>query len=371
MAKILFDLQISSYSSDNSVPLIESDSNWLFTSAIIEELKKHGHDCAILIGWNWPFFKTPCRFYFTEYRETELDRYFMNFDDITSVLNDFEPDILWTNDPCRVGAYRAVFPGKIIAYNHWIDNPADPKMPPQKTYYYRQIEAFQKADYCLFNSAFGKKMFEDGLVNIRTPWAQTGIVNPPLKTDVLQRYTNITFKSSHPTLLFNHRLSSAPQYSKNVDNLITIMDHLDKFLGSTAYDVFVSNPSGKQHPILERSNVVNIYHSDYETYIQDASRAWVQLTMFEYPGQWSMALGEALCLGLVCFCPAHSGYGEMNHMQTIYRHTNIPRTIDALIPLLQLPSAPHNPGQSKHYLNIYSAKHIVKTQVLPIIQELI
>lgn len=374
MAKIQFDLQISSYSGGHT--LFQSDSNWLFTTAIAEALEKLGHQTSCLIGTNWKKPVGPVPFSnvgFIRYRNTEEDRFFID----RKIYNEtkiWKPDIIWTNDPCRVGAYRTFFDGPIIAYNHWIDNPIDQKMPPKKTYYWRQAEAYYKADYLLFNSQFGINFFRSGLHEYIYPYAdepykpaKLGAVNPPLKTDLIWSILgDRPYLSTTPTLAFNHRLSSAPQYKENIELFEEILDILAQ--NGFQCQVLVSNPSGKDHPLLHRPNVRNIHSQNYEAYLAELSQAWFQLTLFKYPGQWSMAMAEALALGIEVIAPAHSGYAEMSRWPTRAPRSTL--DIAEFIWMNYQEYSERDFGQANYHLEQYSAVNIVEKQLIPLVKEL-
>jgi len=109
MARILFDLQLSSYGSDGKL-VLKSDSNWQFTLGIIQGLESFGHQCGIIIPDEIRELPTglSCNPLFAKMRYiiTESDRYFMD-PEISHLVFGFNPDIIWTNDPCRVGNYRS------------------------------------------------------------------------------------------------------------------------------------------------------------------------------------------------------------------------------------------------------------------------
>jgi hypothetical protein len=315
-----------------------------------------GHECWLMEH------PTP----FGLWQGTELDRYFMN-PRIIDIVRDANPDILWTNDPCRVGNYRLFFDGKIVAYNHWIDNFLDPKMPLKKTYFFRQLEALYKADLLLFNSNFGLDFFLDGISGINgsilKDEAEIGYMNPPLRTALLREALNRGYKTPKPSLAFNHRLSSAPQYKDNVDKLLQLMSYLDLTYGQNNYEVYVSNPSQKTHPLLGRPNVFNMYNPSYSEYIRVLASCWTHVSFFNYPGQWSMSIAEALCLGLNIYAPRHSGYCEVTQgFAHDIDQRSIPEIAGSIIrtwkPSIQT-------AQSKFFLERYSPEYIVKSQLLP------
>lgn len=384
MTKLLFDLQISSFATDGT-PKVRSDSNFLFTQAIIKGLKAAmpGFECAIMLDGNWPWniakeLPHVNHFFTCQYGGTEQSRYFVDLD-VAKNIKRYQPDIIWTNDPCRVGAYRAVFQGPIVAYNHWIDNPLDAKMGPKNTYFFRQLEAYFKADLLLFNSNFGIKFFLDGIkeaVGSSPTWmerhyhaARLGFVNPPQSTDLLLKASKRATFSDVPTIAFNHRLSSAPQYNTNAVHLERLMDHLDE--NDFKYLVLVSNPSGKAHDLTNRKNVVNIHNDNYEEYVDSLSRAWYQVNFFEYPGQWSMAMAEALCLGTTVIYPRESGaYSEVARRWGFGCDPN--SFIDTEFvarEIMRRPSAVRNTTQAEETCIRLSPRNIVQDQLMPLLAE--
>lgn len=367
MVRILFDLQISSYSNNGS-PLIQSDSNWIFTASIIEELEKNGHQCKLLYGVRWPLpEKFPCKEVgFIAYHSTQEDRFFIDHDIVREALA-FKPDIIWTNDPCRVGAIRTFYDGALVAYNHWIDNPSDPKTDPLRSYYFGQIEAYYKADMLLFNSQAGINIFQQHLPENfygEKRNALLGAVNPPLRTALIKEVIDRVHYSKVPTIAFNHRLSSAPQYKENVDRFRETTDLLLR--NGFEFKVIVSNPSGKEHSLLTEPWVENIHSQKYETYLEKLATAWFQITLFNYHGQWSMAMAEALAMGMKVYHPNHSGYDEMSLDYSV----STPYDIATSIRNHYLEYSNRDYQQSSYYLKKFSPEYIYKEQLSPIIKEL-
>lgn len=361
MARIIFDLQLSSYDTEGNL-LIYSDSNWQFTSLIAETLVDFGHECTILKPATPPFLSKKFKSSLFEYKSTEKDRYFLP-DYLQQSIEWAKPDIIWTNDPCRVGNYRSFWDGPLIAYNHWVDVPSDPKMPPKKTYFFRQMEAAFKADYMLFNSQSGIKLFEDHITVPNTEWPRAKLrsVNPPLRTDLIKEVIDMDIRPSIPTLVFNHRLSSAPQYQTNVDNFFTIVDRLQG-----EFRVIFSNPSGKATDRWDRENFYNIHSQDYKTYLSRLAMGTCQLTLFEYPGQWSMAMAECLALGMMVIYPNKYGYKELAQAHP-FGFMDV--TSPAIDDLIMRNDAKYKSHQD-FFLQHLSPEFIVETQVQPIIKDL-
>jgi len=341
MVKILFDLQISSLDIDGKL-LITSDSNYIFMKSMIEGLSKRGHECVILMPWDEQrigdgYQSMPnAVLYYVDFHGIVQDRFFVD-NYVKKVINKENPDILWTNDPCRVGQYRSVYDGIIIAYNHWIDSPDNPVIELKNSYFFRQIEAAWKADYIAFNSQTGYERYLGGLrlINgLKPPQAKPLIINPPLNTELIGSIAKIAIKNDYPTLIYNHRLSSAPQYANAISSLERILDRLHV----PGLKIIITNPSGKAHPILNHPKVINSVTNSYEEYLTHISKGWVHLTLFDYPGQWSMSMGEGLSLGLRCIFPKFAGYAEMTkewffpkeneYVTTMGAVTNIKRLLD-------------------------------------------
>lgn len=369
MAKIFFDLQLSSYDVNGKL-LLQSDSNWIFTRALIDGLTEIGHTCVVLIpkrvetAFLWP--KPDNLLYEAlDYGGTEQDRYFLS-PRIIDIVKSQKPDIIWTNDPCRVGNYRSFWDGPLIAYNHWIDTPSDPKMPQKKTYFFRQFEAAFKADYMLFNSNFGVKQFENHITVPDTLWkrAKMRAVNPPLRTDLIKEVIDMDLHPTMPTLIFNHRLSSAPQYQRNVDNFFEVVDSLQ----GKQFGVLYSNPSGKNDIRFLKNEWLNIHNQDYKIYLMRLSMGTVQLTLFDYPGQWSIAMAECLTLGMNVIYPNKYGYKEMAEGHgTSYSKLEAVKKSPSII----LNTSLKRTQQQEYFLERFSPKFIVKNQVEPIIKDLL
>lgn len=357
--KILFDLQLSNFDAAGQV-LKESDSNYVFTSSIAAGIED-------VLGWETCII-SPHRFI----KDSLAARYDCDLRYYQEMVKEANPDIIWTNDPCRVGAYRTFWKGALIAYNHWIDNDIDPKTPSGMSLFFRQAEAAYKADLLLFNTEFGARHYLQGLrrwTNRKTT-AILGFVNPPLKIEVFKDVRSIK-KTSKLSILYNHRLSTARQYADSIEHLVRLMDELDVMLGPKVYEVKISNPSQKQHSLFDRPNVVNIYSDSYSDYIAHGTSCWAHVNFFTYPGQWSIATAEALALGLLCFIPMHSGYIELAGRHGINcldpdGKIDIQKVIRCL--LNAEPSIDQR--QASLFQERLSPSNIVRRQLVPFLQEL-
>lgn len=94
-------------------------------------------------------------------------RYDFSFSAWDECLGDLIPDVCVINDPCLVKNFRAFFytrhnkiPG-IISYNHFIDNPTDPKVPSEISYWDYQVAGASAADLNAFTCRATERLFLD------------------------------------------------------------------------------------------------------------------------------------------------------------------------------------------------------------------
>ena len=379
--KILFDLQLSNYDK-LAQRMLASDSNWNFTRNMMRGLMDIGIDCAIIAPDDEPMNSFPewmkvvgvYKHYFPR-----IDRFLFDMRAVDAI-QDYEPDIIWTNDPCRVGAYREIFDGKIISYNHWIDDLGlDPKNEQKNSLFFRQIEGLYKSDLSLANSKIGEDQLREMskrvvLRNAKLP--SISHVNPAIDSALIKRVRDRDNHYEKLTILFNHRLSTAPQYSYGVEQLQLLIHHM----GDYDYEILVTNPSAKDHKVLENSKVRVVYQQDYEKYIEAISGCFAQVNFFNWPGQWSMAMQESLALGHMVFHNGRYGYGELAGGWG-YMHTDsMLGTHKQVIPKIasdvkntwesRVHSQKYFDAQSRHFLLAYEPKNVVVNQLLPLLERL-
>lgn len=162
---VLWQLQLSNYY-DGKFSLT-GDSNWTTFVMKARELKKHDPDLTINVLV--PGFRCVHEDVKEELRKHGLaefvialeiniplnaiaSRYDFSFSYMRSVfLNWGLFDVVYVNDPCLVGNYRAVMhdvksKALLVSQCHFLDSGENPLVPPEVSYWHRTVEATEKAD---------------------------------------------------------------------------------------------------------------------------------------------------------------------------------------------------------------------------------
>lgn len=242
-----------------------------------------------------------------------LSRYLFPYDQMCSLITEIKPDVIWTNDFANVKNYKLIDKfSRVVAYNHWIDNPIYPKVDNQYTYLFRQAEGAFHADLIMFNSIYGKQFFCEGL---RYYFNDDFVSHMSNKTLIIPPLLDIAFINLHKsqnkfektTLVFNHRLSSLKYYASNFE----LFNKACKLLQNTYdFDIICTNPSGYDIDIPSYMKIVN--STRYRDYINLLSKCHFGGAFFlEGHGQWSMSLAELAALGILFVLPKKFGYPEI------------------------------------------------------------
>lgn len=353
--KILFDLQLSFIDKLTNKFKVDNDSNYNFTKNAI--LGLYELDSTIEFGLVLPpisdiedtrffdgsnFLGANINFYFAHYEKDFIrSRFDFPYNEIKSVIDKFKPDIIWTNDFCRVASYKLLQRNqrfKIVAYNHWIDNFIYPKVPSEHTYLFRQVEGAYQADYAVFNTNMGISLFMDGVHDIFTDKLSSiiapkcKIVKPAFNFNYLENVKD--YKQDIITVLFNHRLSPLPYYSSNFEQFKCVCNELIK---SYNFNVILTNPSGyKMENIPSYMQVCNM--PNYFEYLQFISSCHFAVGLFfDSPGTWSMSLAEAAACGLPLVLPNKPGYYDIVPRNYKYLCSNTDEATSMMKKLLEMP----------------------------------
>ena len=327
--KILFDLQLSFVDKATNLFKVDSDSNFNFTKNAITGILNldptieiglilppskmmygSNYDLVSQMPANVKYYRAP---YHTDYLKS---RFLFPYAEVIEIVDDFAPDVVWTNDFARVEYYllakrdtSAAF--KVVAYNHWIDNTIYPKVDSQYTYIYRQLEGAMQADLIMFNTLYGLKFFLNGLTASNlTPdglrWQYTLALPPLLDCEAIRSMAS-PVKFEEPSIIFNHRMSSLNYYSDNFQNFFQACESLQV---EYPFKVYCTNPSGYNLELPEYMEGVSL--EKYEDYINFISKCHIGVGFFlEGHGQWSMSLAELAVLGIPFIIPNMFGYPSL------------------------------------------------------------
>lgn len=241
-------------------------------------------------------------------------RFFFN-QDMVDIVRDKKYDLLWINDPSLVQNFKIFANGKpkIITYNHWVDFPTDKKSPDGFTYMYRQFEASMISDVYLLNSDFHVEEFQKQFRKVFKQHSKSQIISfPPIANASVGRDLSDRIK-----ILFNHRLSSLPQYKENFDNFVSVINR------NREVDVIITNPEGKtpKFQIPRHFEVVNSVTEEEYNYLLKSCNT--QLNCFDYAGGWSMSASDAIVNSYNTLLLSHSGYREMTPLNSYSQCSNL------------------------------------------------
>lgn len=185
--RLLIQLQLSNYDA-NKTFVLECDSGWQMMSGRILEFLKHNKKLIIdvicpldtqvktlpeeLIQHFDPSFLERINFLKTKLIPNALaTRYDFNFDEIKSLLKPYAKQYthVYMNDPMLVRHYKSLFflafkhSPLFITHSHFIDNPENPKVPLEVSYWHGQVEAALKSDYNFWQCESSMNVFFESM----------------------------------------------------------------------------------------------------------------------------------------------------------------------------------------------------------------
>lgn len=185
--RLLIQLQLSNYDSDGLF-VLECDSGWQMMSGRILEMLKHNETLLIdiicpldsqvktkpenLIQHFKKSFIKRIKFLKTSLISNALvTRYDFNFSEIKNLIQKHANEYthVYMNDPMLVRHYKSLFflafanQPKIITHSHFIDNPENPKVPIEVSYWHGQVEAALKSDYNFWQCESSMNVFFESM----------------------------------------------------------------------------------------------------------------------------------------------------------------------------------------------------------------
>lgn len=185
--RLLIQLQLSNYDSNKKF-VLECDSGWQMMSGRILEMLKHNDELVIdvicpldsqvktkpeeLIMHFEQSFVDRINFLKTSLIANALvTRYDFNFSEIESLIkpNATEYTHVYMNDPMLLRHYKSLFylafkhKPKFVTHSHFIDNPENPKVPTEVSYWHGQVEAALKSDYNFWQCESSMNVFFESM----------------------------------------------------------------------------------------------------------------------------------------------------------------------------------------------------------------
>ena len=308
--KILFDLQISSFDAEGRIK-ISSDSNYVFFLTLAKYI---GHDyaCAVLapggcVASIQEDLDDQAQVFGVAYgSDYYTARFQFDMEKVLLVIDKFNPDIVWTNNPIWVPFYKAALRkrGKdipVFSYNHWIDLPKVRKESAEYTLEHLQVAGTLASDAVLANSNWGLTIIKEGIKeSIGKNLEKAMIAFPP----PLQELPVIRDREVEKRCVYNHRISSHPYYSEALKIFAGLMDGTDML-------VVFTNPSGKE-VLQDFSFPTSFVNWDKDEYLQALAKSYCSVsTLIDAGAQWSMSIVESVASLVPTLIPRHYGYKEL------------------------------------------------------------
>lgn len=295
-----------------------------------------------------------CRVYHTPY--IFLSRHHFSSSHIINILKGENFSFAWINDPCQLLSWKTALyylnkerAPLYIAYNNWIDDPYQARIPRSLSFLISQVEGAFHADVALFNSKAAIKQFKRAARTIFADSWLKDIIDPKcftvspgfdinlidsIRNDMSGVVQTMNFSESTTRIMFNHRLNNLDFYKSNWSTSFDLLYTL--FKKGYRFEVICTDTSDK----ILCGHLKTIYpflrfveFSNYTEYITALWKSDLALGLFKHSGTWSLSLLEAMATNCATIIPAHSGYLEM--VPKNYPGLVDPNKEDAVLALLE------------------------------------
>jgi len=187
MPRLLIQTQLSNYDISGKY-ILECDSGWNMMIGRIIEILKHNETLKIdiLVPKDEQVLTKPeeivsqyanfNRVKFLKQRLTNnavKNRYDFNYHELENLLSDKAKEYthVYINDPMLLRNFKSLFylsfkcQPKFITHSHFIDNPENPKVPADVTYWYGQMETAIRSDYNFWQCESAMNVFFESMSN--------------------------------------------------------------------------------------------------------------------------------------------------------------------------------------------------------------
>jgi len=312
---------------------IASDSNYSFAKNLIPSLLKVFPELEIFFLLPWDVAKSDyLEFYkFAQTYEIKISkikmttsvfgtRYSFDYEYMKELIEKIKPDYIWENNPVHARALKTIlwelkYDTKILVYYHWIDSPDYPKVAPEISYWYRQIEGAVSADLIFLNSHYALAQICTSIhKTLRDVTIVKSLVKKMYKVPPIFDSKLFEFKKSKSLeckgIIFNHRLSSLSYYK---DNFNILADFMEKFIKKNGWGpkVYFTNPSRKEEPKVNfEAEFLDLSLPDYYKFLGSDKVTIAPNFFLHSQGMWSISTVEAGLLGNAVILPYKYGYME-------------------------------------------------------------
>ena len=230
--------------------------------------------------------------------------------------------LVWANDPMKVAHWRAVeselhlndgvHPSRmtVFTYVSWLAG----QDPLAELYRVRQVEGLQLSDAVFVNSWWAADLVHQLVPGLRAP-----VHRLPLYS-LLTGHED-TQRDEHPTLLYNHRLSSADYYRIPAERVAQIVGKVTSTFNETesAWTVVVSNPSAKNTDdnVFAKHGVrmcgltgPAVPLTSRKLYGELIERCWLSTVLFQ-GAMWNLSAQDCFAVGVPVVYAAVDGLREL------------------------------------------------------------
>ena len=251
-------------------------------------------------------------------------------------------DVVYTNDPCKVLAYKSFFHYRqmeksegghvdvatmpVITRVHWVTGRADRKVPEALDFFIRQFEGVLASDWATFNSWFAVSLF---LENAQEFFHANAIERVRVKCEGLEtvdvekmdRYHNETLGTQNrarylepelPIILWAHRLSYYTGWDQTFDTLSRLW-----LGGFRSFRVVATDPGNKVQQVDLAARFPFIIPLDKQhwtiaDYVQLCWDADLVIGNHQHPSIWGgLAITEPMAARTAPLLPKRHSYPEM------------------------------------------------------------
>lgn len=234
-------------------------------------------------------------------------------------------DIVYTNDPCKVLAYKTyyyyalkkIIP--VICRNHWVTGKTDRKVPEQIDFITRQVEGVIKGDWMTFNSLFAANIFLENASEFFSEETVSSLVDKmacfeTVDVKKVDRHRTTKRLCDEFLILWAHRLSYYTGWEKTFVALLQVWEKRKDFR------VLIPDPGNKftQKELKERYPFmleIDKKSWTHEKYLEACWASDIVLGNHQYPATWGgLAITEPMAACTVPIMPNRWAYNEMYWM---------------------------------------------------------
>lgn len=330
-------MKLLSYLNVSNISSLEADSGYIFSRTVLEELIKCGHEVFFIGPQGMPNIAKEIKIIEIDFPHSKYGVRFglpwINLQSkLSSVQTDF--DIIIVNQseltiPLAMMIYETI--GKripCITYYHYlavqgIENGEiifDPSLNDHfvgRYIWQRQLESAQFSDHNIIGSEFGKKLFFEAAGSNNGIEDKFSIIPPPVQeTKDINRKSHDKFL----TILYNHRLYE--HYGAR-----EIFQVLEKLSHYHIFKVLVTDPTFKRSVVRDKLDAsvntikqwikqldfveINHFETQSEYYESIATCVDIALAPWRKGALWSMAMADAMAVGVPIVAPNEGAYFEV------------------------------------------------------------